>query len=281
MILPDSAWVPSFVVGARTHVLTASYKLARWRLYGFPRNVEDVRSFGITVPGDWHECFFIVEGTFTECVTPMVRSETQQLRGHKCVGMMTNVTISAEGKPVHCTIMRPASRHDFNNFKNQKGVGCRQTLTRFLTVPRGRLSLKHGVLADNGFQGVQRFLPASVIARRKPRGRQLPRADRRFNRRLSRRRILVENFFGRMKTIFNIVGETCRGSWRHMMKILPVCVWLTGLTLEDSPLRMVCEHGSDDDERVAGDFEEEDVSESSDGEDGGGNGESDDHSDSE
>ena len=72
------------------------------------------------------------------------------------------------------------------------------------------------VLADSGYQGIAADFPGlrSRIPRKKPKGRELSRADKRFNHALARERVIVEHAIRRAKT-FRIWGDTFRNRLEH------------------------------------------------------------------
>jgi hypothetical protein len=65
----------------------------------------------------------------------------------------------------------------------------------------------------------------------------LSKAKKEYNRRLSRDRVLVENFFGRWKSLVRIVAQQFRGSRLSLRKIVPITIVLTNWYIERHPLR--------------------------------------------
>lgn len=65
------------------------------------------------------------------------------------------------------------------------------------------------MLADRGYQGLQKLHEKSQTPRRKPRKGQLSAAEKRSNRELARRRIVVEHVIRSLK-IFRILSERYR-----------------------------------------------------------------------
>jgi len=64
-----------------------------------------------------------------------------------------------------------------------------------------RLGRGVGAFGDAAYRGMDRILKRvrTAVPRRKPRGKERPPADRRFNRALSRRRIVVEHSIGKLR----------------------------------------------------------------------------------
>jgi hypothetical protein len=95
------------------------------------------------------------------------------------------------------------------------------------------------VLADKGFQGIHRDIgvDAALVMRKKKPGKELSDEDQEFNDRLEHNRVIVENFFGRMKMKFSIVHETFRGDISTLPAWFIFCVALTNLDIDTAPLR--------------------------------------------
>ncbi len=70
------------------------------------------------------------------------------------------------------------------------------------------------MLADSGYQGLNKEHENSRTPIKKPRGGELSQAQRRANRELSRERIVVENVIRHVK-IFRIVSERYRNRRRR------------------------------------------------------------------
>ena len=62
------------------------------------------------------------------------------------------------------------------------------------------------VLADSGYQGLKKLLPCSIIPNKKPRGGQLSPPKIAENKIISHHRIVVENWFGRLKILWRIMS---------------------------------------------------------------------------
>lgn len=65
------------------------------------------------------------------------------------------------------------------------------------------------ILGDTGYQGIQKRHEYSTIPRKKRRGGELSKEDKRFNHTLSSRRIFVEHVIGRLKR-FKIIADRYR-----------------------------------------------------------------------
>lgn len=107
----------------------------------------------------------------------------------------TQLIVNRKGMILHKSKSVKGSKHDYELYKETRP-----------SVPPG-VELD----GDSGYQGIEKDFPEmkTRIPRKKPRGKERPPEDRRFNRRLSRERVIVEHVIGRAKK-FRIWGETFR-----------------------------------------------------------------------
>lgn len=64
-------------------------------------------------------------------------------------------------------------------------------------------------LEDSGYQGIAQFHTNCHLPRKKPRGGKLTQEDKRFNRDLARRRVVIEHVNRRLK-VFRILSQRYR-----------------------------------------------------------------------
>jgi IS5 family transposase len=88
--------------------------------------------------------------------------------------------------------------HDFSLFKQSHFLFHPDTL----------------ILADSGYQGLKKYHSKSEIPLKKTKKTPLTKEQKKENRSLSKRRILIENIFRRCK-IFRIVKEVYRGKHKN------------------------------------------------------------------
>jgi transposase len=111
---------------------------------------------------------------------------------------------------------------------------------------RWRNSLTHDtILADLGYLGIKRTCPRAILPHKRQPARKLGEAQKEHNRKLSRDRILVENFFSRWKNIFGICYGVDRGSLKKLSAIIKVTIALTNWHVERHPLRPAGGHPGD------------------------------------
>jgi transposase len=82
------------------------------------------------------------------------------------------------------------------------------------------------ILADSGYNGIQRHYVWSLIPIKKPKGSELSDEEKAFNRELSRRRIVIENINAEIK-VFKIMSHTYRNRrCSHLSRTRLVCAIL-------------------------------------------------------
>lgn len=101
--------------------------------------------------------------------------------------------IDGRTRLVICTAHGRGTTHDFALYKHSKL----------------KLSEDLEVLADSGYQGLGKLHGKSRTPTKKPKKGQLTKEEKRANRELSRRRIVVENVIRSLK-IFRILAERYR-----------------------------------------------------------------------
>jgi hypothetical protein len=106
--------------------------------------------------------------------------------------------IDGRTRQVICTAHGRGTTHDFAFYKHSKL----------------RLNPDLELIADSGYQGLNKLHGKSQTPTKKPRKGQLTKAQKRANRELSRRRIVVENVIRSLK-IFRILAERYRNRRRR------------------------------------------------------------------
>ena len=86
---------------------------------------------------------------------------------------------------------------------------------------------------DSGFQGIGELLKNEVVLpRKKQKGKERKKEDKRFNKKLSRSRILVENVIGKMKQ-FGVMKERYRNKFEDYDKKVEIVVGLVNLRTQE------------------------------------------------
>ena len=107
--------------------------------------------------------------------------------------MKSQVVVNGRTRLVICTAHGRGPTHDFALYKHSK-LDLHESLE---------------LLADSGYQGLDKLHDKSRTPKKKPKKGQLTKAERAANRELSRRRIVVENVIRSLK-IFRILLERYR-----------------------------------------------------------------------
>jgi len=101
--------------------------------------------------------------------------------------------VDQSSRQIICTTHGVGRVHDFHLFKTSQL----------------RLKPEMECLADKGYQGLHKLHPHSCTPKKKPRGRQLSTQDRRLNRQLAKRRVVIEQI-NRCLKVFKILSERYR-----------------------------------------------------------------------
>ena len=83
-------------------------------------------------------------------------------------------------------------------------------------------------LADSGYQGIQKIYGNTEIPIKKKKNKQLTVEQKKHNKELSKKRILIENVIRRCK-IFRIVKEKYRGKHKNYGKVWNIIAALVNL----------------------------------------------------
>jgi len=107
--------------------------------------------------------------------------------------MKTQAIVSAADRTIICIKTAVGSAHDFRVFRESRHF------------PHER----YKILADSGYQGIGHLHGNCLIPTKKPRGRDRSKEDRRHNRELGSKRVVVEHAFRAMK-VFRILAAPYR-----------------------------------------------------------------------
>ena len=108
------------------------------------------------------------------------------------------MVVNGRPREVICTAHGRGATHDFALYKESQL----------------QLHESHQVLADSGYQGLAKLHSKGQTPKKKTKKRPLTKDERRANRQLSRRRIVVENVIRSLK-IFRILLERYRNRRRR------------------------------------------------------------------
>lgn len=131
------------------------------------------------------------------------------------------------GKVAFVSKFYPGSKHDYNIFLNN------------ITIYKNFLRKNNGnneywkIMADKGYEGANTHIP-SVLPKK---GTNLTSSDIRENSRISRCRIICENFYGRMKVLWGAARLKINKDLKNYDDVIMICVSLTNYHIDIHPLR--------------------------------------------
>lgn len=92
------------------------------------------------------------------------------------------------------------------------------------------------VLADSGYEGAQELVRA-ITPIKKGQGLALSASEELHNSHVATNRVVCENFYGRMVSLFRVISGTYRHSHARINTIFRICVALTNFHVAQHPLR--------------------------------------------
>ncbi len=124
----------------------------------------------------------------------------------------TQIMANKKGWILHKTNHDKGKKHDYDVFKEK----------------HPKIPAEVEAILDSGYQGVQKDFPEmkTRIPRKKQKGKPRSKEDKRFNRKLSRERVIVENTIGRTKK-FRIMADTFRNRLKRYDGISSIVYGLT------------------------------------------------------
>jgi len=111
----------------------------------------------------------------------------------RCHTLKLQLLINQITQEIICTALGKGKQHDFKIFKKSRVLAAQ----------------KIQLIADKGYQGIQRYQINSQTPYKKPRKAQLSREQKHYNRQHGRRRIPVEHVIRFLK-IFRILSSRYR-----------------------------------------------------------------------
>lgn len=176
---------------------------------------------------------------------------------HKCHVVKIQALVSPLGLLMHHTGYVPGKIHDFALFKDS---GLEKKLIEENDKCQKALGSNATLLADSGYQGIMKRIPGAVTPFKKSKNHQLTAEQKSFNKKISHRRIIVENWFARLKTIWGITSFKFTKSLIFYNHIWSMCAALTNFHILKHPLQRL-EKGVEEDSDEENESEEEDNTE--------------------
>jgi hypothetical protein len=120
----------------------------------------------------------------------------------------TQILLNQKTKEILCIAQGKGHIHDFRLFKESIG----QAIHR-----------KIGLLADSGYQGIQKLHAKSRVPKKSSKKCPLTKAEKKENRLLSIERIRIENINAKIK-VFKVFSQKYRNRRkRHLLRMSLVC----------------------------------------------------------
>ena len=94
----------------------------------------------------------------------------------------------------------------------------------------------YSLLFDKGYTGINRDMPQAIVVQKK-RGRPYNEQEIQFNERVEADRVIVENYFSRLKGKFLIFFYPFRGNIDMHIFFAKIGIALTNKDILDNPLR--------------------------------------------
>jgi len=153
---------------------------------------------------------------------------------HKIHCVKFQCLVNAEGQAIHISQVVEGKIHDKKLFDSSS---LQRFVTEQMNVGGQNMVVRKPILCDRAYTGIQVVYPEAIIMKKKPPGAELTDDENRFNHHLSSDRMIVENYFGRLKVLFGVIKETFRCEIRLLESLIPMLVALTNYYLQKHPLR--------------------------------------------
>lgn len=154
---------------------------------------------------------------------------------HKMHGIKLQAIVNPDGLCIHTDIKQLGHVHDKKVFDVSDALNL---VTFEELLPNMTKVKKHyPLLFDKGYTGVNRYYPEAIVTQRKPIGRDLTSQENKFNHDVESDRVIVENFFGRMRAKCGILSMKFRSDRDVLPLVAKICISLTNISTRDQPLR--------------------------------------------
>lgn len=143
--------------------------------------------------------------------------------------------VAPNGQCIHYDISKKGSVHDIEVFLQSNLLSKVQ-----YTVMNGHIPalLRKPMIFDKGYVGLHNVYPESVIMKKKPRGGELNTSDIDSNNKIQHDRVIVENYFSRLKLLWIVTHDIFRGEDDTLIQYVKACVILTNYHIFLYPLRL-------------------------------------------
>lgn len=179
-----------------------------------------------------------IDVSLIQTVRPKVNQKLFYSPKHHQHGIKLQALVTPDGLCIDARFGWPGSIHDKKVFDES---GIAKALTFQETNPdRTVITKRLSCLFDRGYTGVKcPAYPEAIVTLRKPKNGELSENQLAFNRRVEHDRVIVENYFSRLRTICGIFAGKYRGERNNFMKsIVMICICLTNFYNSRHPMRV-------------------------------------------
>ena len=154
---------------------------------------------------------------------------------HEMHGIKLQTLVNPDGQCISANVAFRGKVHDLTVLRQS---GLINQLSYSMNRGDGALVLcQHQIMCDKGYIGIHRELPNALVQARKPKGRNLTQEQIDENNAIQHDRVIVENYFGRMKSLWGIFCTPYRGSESDLKMFTLLGVCLTNFHIQSNPLR--------------------------------------------
>ena len=154
----------------------------------------------------------IIDATEQQVERPKRQQKSYFSGKKKCHTMKTQIVINKEGEIINTSESVPGKNHD-------RKVSKKSAILN--SIPS---DMK--IMGDSGYQGIKDDFPNATIPHKKKRGGpKLTKEQKHENRKISRKRVLVENVIGKLK-IFKILSYKYRGKRKKHGEIVRIIAYI-------------------------------------------------------
>ncbi|RHY25391.1 hypothetical protein DYB32_008351 [Aphanomyces invadans] len=191
---------------------------------------------------------YAVDVTFQQTTTPAASFGEKKVffsKKHGLYGLKVEVSVAPNGLAIHVSECAVGSTSDFEIFKTNLPFHTKQlekqpcdSNVSDTEALKDKYPAHWALLADKGYQGIQEYVRGFTPLKRPPHG-QLTLEQDRANAKLSSDRVIVENSFGRLKTLWGLVSDKFTWKKDEYNMYFQTCVALTNVHIRFNPLRNV------------------------------------------
>lgn len=153
---------------------------------------------------------------------------------HKFCCFKTQALVSPVGLLIHCSKLVEGSIQDFKLFSmsNLEELIFKENEKCQLLLSNNCITL-----ADAGYQGLSKKIPGAVTPHKRSKSAGLSKEKIEYNKKISRSRIIVENWFACEKSLWAVIGSKFRLNLSIYEPFWLFCASLTNFHIQKHPMR--------------------------------------------